>query len=65
MKELQKIADQERESEIEANDQLSAIIETLSGKVRAAWLELPDRLTTHGKALVELAERLRLNTPEH
>jgi hypothetical protein len=65
MRELQKIADQECEAEIKTNDQLSAMIEKLSSKVRAAWLELPSRLAMHGKSLVELAERLRLNTPEH
>lgn len=63
MKELQKIGEIEQEAEKKANVQLSEIITTLSGKVRAQWLEFPDYLAAHGKALVELSERLRLNTP--
>jgi hypothetical protein len=63
MKELQQISDQERETEKHTDAQLSEIITGLSPKVRAQWLEFPDRLATHGKALSELAEGLKLNTP--
>ncbi len=62
-KELQRISEQEQETEKETNRELSEIITRLDNKVRAAWLEFPDYLATHGKELIESAERLRLNTP--
>jgi hypothetical protein len=63
MKELERISKREQETEKQANERLVAIIGSLNGKVRAAWLEFPGHLATHGKALSELAERLQLNTP--
>ena len=65
IKELQKLTKQEQQAEQQTHEQLGAIIEKLSRKVRAAWLEFPDHLTAHGNALTDLAERLRLNTPRH
>jgi hypothetical protein len=62
-KELQRISERERADEVTANDQLAAIIAKLDKKVRAQWLELPDKLAALAKALMDIAERLRLNTP--
>jgi Protein of unknown function (DUF3102). len=62
-KELQRIADCERDTEIKADEQLAVIIAKLNDKVRAQWLEFPDKLAGHARALVELSERLKLNTP--
>jgi len=63
MKQLQNISEREQKAEKEANDQLAVIIATLNEKVRAQWLEFPKYLAAHGKALIELSERLQLNTP--
>jgi hypothetical protein len=64
MRELQRVSDQERETEIKANDQLAGITATLDNKVRAQWLEFPAHLRSHGETLIKLSERLSLNTPE-
>ena len=63
MKELQRIGEQEQERERQADAQLATIVTELDRKARAQWLEFPDRLAAHAKALVELAEHLRLNRP--
>ena len=63
-KELAAIAEQERNAEKQADEQLAAIIRKLGSKVKAAWPEFPGHLATHGKALSEVAERLQLNTPK-
>lgn len=62
-KSLQRISEREQATEKQADAELSAIIEKLTGKVRAQWLEFPGHLAAHGMALSELAKRLQLNTP--
>ena len=63
MKELQLISEQQRKDEIGLDGELVTIIKQIGDRVRAQWLEFPDRLSQHSKKLSESAERLKLNTP--
>ena len=65
MRELHRMNEKEQKVEKQANGQLVVIVEKLSRKVKAAWPEFPDHLTAHGRALSELAERLKLNTAQN
>jgi hypothetical protein len=62
-KELQRISEHEKATEIKVNDQLGEIVAALDNKVRAQWLEFPERVIAHGRTLTEIGKRLKLNTP--
>ena len=55
----EKLNPQLKQGQIEIDDELREIIERIGRQDHAEWPEFPDRLITHGNALIEQGKRLR------